>query len=375
MMAVSPNRRPSGLGKGSSRPGSAGRDQGRQPRPREPAHAFGARPLYKDAVRAQLTAGNCGLWYDKFCDRWKPDWSGFDDSGKRDWIRQIANIGESGSKKVGDGKLLAEAARRCEGLAKALQGQCFRRTTAWRFVSGLGRSHPVENGFAWRHDTGAPYLPGSSLKGLARAYARDWCSREELSDEILERVFGPKPEADLKVGSTVFLDALPVEPVVLQADVMTPHYGPWHQNQKDAIPGDWHSPTPIPFLTVAPGQTFLFAVLPRYPSNEQHRKDCEAAADLLAQALETLGAGAKTAVGYGQFVAQDDGKAKAAASGAAGTRATQQSGALKTWTGREAYVYGDRARIIEDRGKTLLVRFVDNDEEEVVERKDVEKIL
>ncbi len=367
MMAVSPNRRPSGPGKGPPRPGFTGRGRGNNPTPpREPAPAAGALPLYEDAACAELTAtSNRGLWYDKFCNRWKSDWTGFEgDSGKRDWIGQIANIDESRTKKAGDSGLIKEAATRCENLAKTLQGQCFRRTTAWRFVSGLGRSHPVENGFAWRHDTGAPYLPGSSLKGLARAWARDW---ESLSGEILERIFGPKPEADLKVGSVVFLDALPVEPVVLQADVMTPHYGPWHQNEKGAIPGDWHSPTPIPFLTVAPGQTFLFAVLPRNPSNEQDRKDCETAADLLAQALEMLGAGAKTAAGYGQFVAQDDGRGKAAACAAGAVAPTPHRGQA-TWAGREAIVDEEVVQVIEDRGKTLLIRFIYDDEVTEVDR-------
>jgi hypothetical protein len=112
----------------------------------------------------------------------------------------------------------------------------------------------------------------------------------------IDRVFGPEPKAGLHAGSVIFLDALPVEPVALDADVMTPHYGPWYQ--KGDPPGDWHSPTPIPFLTVAPGQTFQFALLPRTPAD---KADCETTATLLKDALQTLGAGAKTAVGYGQF--------------------------------------------------------------------------
>jgi CRISPR-associated protein Cmr6 len=361
-MAAPPNQRHAGPGKSPSRPSYAGRGQGQTPPPpREPALAASVRPLYNQAARGELAltaSANRGLWYDKFCDRWKPDWSGFEgDSGKRDWIAKTANIGEAG-----DGALLKEAVERCQTLAKALQGQSFRRTTAWRFVSGLGRSHPVENGFAWRHDTGAPYLPGSSLKGLARAYARDW---EGLSDEILERIFGPKPEADLQVGSVMFLDALPVEPVVLQADVMTPHYGPWNQNEKDAIPGDWHSPTPIPFLTVAPGQTFLFAVLPRDPSHEQDRKDRKTATHLLAQALETLGAGAKTAVGYGQFVAPEEGKAKAGTPSVGTATAVRQAGGRERWAEREAIVDDEVVQVIEDRGETLVVRFDDGEEKEV----------
>lgn len=266
----------------------------------------GNRPLYAAAAGATLvsaTTGHAGLWYDKFCDRWKADWTGFaGDSGKRDWIAQIANIGAGKSqKKVGDSSLMKEAVKRLEALVKAQAGCSFQRMTAWRFVTGLGRNHPVENGFAWRHDLGTPYIAGSSLKGLARAYARDWIALDdETLKETLKRMFGPKPEAGLAIGSVVFLDALPTEPVALDADVMTPHYGPWYQDGN--VPGDWYSPTPIPFLTVAPGQTFLFAVLPRNRSEERDREDCAKAVDLLKEALETLGAGAKTAVGYGQFI-------------------------------------------------------------------------
>jgi CRISPR-associated protein Cmr6 len=220
----------------------------------------------------------------------------------------------------------------------------------------------VESGLAWRHDLGTPYIAGSSLKGLARAYARDWAG---LDDETFKRVFGPKPEAGLAIGSVVFLDTLPIEPIVLDADVMTPHYGPWYQGETNAVPADWHSPTPIPFLTVAPGQTFLFGLLPRNPSNQQDREDCKRAAHLLKEALETLGSGAKTAVGYGQFV--DEGSSEPKAETQAVTRRAPAPSAQgqENWTGREAIVYSEIVRIIDDRGDRLLVRFSDGGEEEV----------
>ncbi len=327
----------------------------------------GKRPLYAAAASATLasaTAGNAGLWYDKFCDRWKADWTGFaGDSGKHDWIAQIANIGAGKSqKKIGDGALVTEAVKRLEDLVEAQAGCSFRRTTAWRFVTGLGRNHPVENGFAWRHDLGTPYIAGSSLKGLVRAYARDWAG---LEDETLKRIFGPKPEAGLAIGSVVFLDALPAEPVALDADVMTPHYGPWHQGETNAVPADWHSPTPIPFLTVAPGQMFVFAVLPRNRSNRQDQEDCKRAADLLKEALEMLGAGAKTAVGYGQFIEEQAKEEESRSRTPTKTVSTPRARDPENWSGREAIVYSEVARVIEDRGLHLLIRFSDGSEEEV----------
>ncbi len=327
----------------------------------------GKRPLYAAVASATLvsaTTGNAGLWYDKFCDRWKPDWTGFaGDSGKRDWIAQIANIDAGNSqKKVGYSALMTEAVKRLEDLVEAQAGCSFRRTTAWRFVTGLGRNHPVENGFAWRHDLGTPYIAGSSLKGLARAYARDWAS---LDDETLERTFGPRPEAGLAIGSVVFLDALPIEPVALDADVMTPHYGPWYRGENNAVPADWHSPTPIPFLTVAPGQTFVFAMLPRNRSNQRDQEDCKMVADLLNEALETLGAGAKTAVGYGQFVEEEAKEDEVGSRTPKKTASTPRAPDPENWSGLEAIVYSEVVRIIEDRGAQLLVRFPDGSEEQV----------
>jgi CRISPR-associated protein Cmr6 len=327
----------------------------------------GKRPLYAAAASATLvsaTTGNAGLWYDKFCDRWEPDWTGFaGDSGKRDWIAQIANIDAGNSQtKVGYSALMTEAVKRLEDLVEAQAGRSFRRTTAWRFVTGLGRNHPVENGFAWRHDLGTPYIAGSSLKGLARAYARDWAS---LDDETLERTFGPRPEAGLAIGSVVFLDALPIEPVALDADVMTPHYGPWYRGENNAVPADWHSPTPIPFLTVAPGQTFVFAMLPRNRSNQRDQEDCKMVADLLNEALETLGAGAKTAVGYGQFVEEEAKEDEVGSRTPKKTASTPRAPDPENWSGLEAIVYSEVVRIIEDRGAQLLVRFPDGSEEQV----------
>jgi hypothetical protein len=85
---------------------------------------------------------------------------------------------------------------------------------------------------------------------------------------------------------------------------------------------------------------------------------------LLREALETLGAGAKTAVGYGQFVPQ------AAADQETGNRAataapTAQPRGRASWVGREAIANRERARVIEDHGDRLLVRYDDDTTEEV----------
>jgi len=244
---------------------------------------------------------NTGLWYDKFFYYWRRDeWSVQEgqESGKIKWIKAASAF------PVGDRALLEEAVRRITNLVLALRGEirCF--ATDWRFVSGLGREHPVENGFAWHHTLGVPYLPGSAVKGVVRSWVQNWKACVSLDD--IRRVFGPddKEERDIYVGSVIFFDALPVNPVKLEAEVMTPHYAPYYQQDSpEKPPGDWYDPVPIPFLTVAPGQTFLFGLAPRRV-DEQSRLDCLRAIEWLTEALAGIGAGAKTGAGYGRFVRQ-----------------------------------------------------------------------
>src|SRR4051812_30714853 len=183
------------------------------------------RPLPSNLATASLLPeGNAGLWYDKFCDAWTRDWSlsaEGRENPKLKWIRSV-----TGSN-LGKPTLLEEAKARTLDLIHARKG-CFGIfTTESRFVTGLGRSHPVENGFAWHPTLGVPYLAGSSSKGLTKAWVR-----ESASAERTDGLFGSKDGA----GRVVFMDALPVAPVRLEADVMTPHYAGWSPEDP---PGDW----------------------------------------------------------------------------------------------------------------------------------------
>ncbi len=240
-------------------------------------------------VQQRPDFANTGLWYDKFCNTWNAGWS-MDAPAKLKWVKTV--IG----KKCGDCKLLDEHASRITALAGQHSGGALVFCSLYRFVSGMGKEHPIENGFAWHHTLGTPYLPGTSVKGMLRSYLTTWADRSPALEEVA-RIFGPHEDRNnYVVGSVIFLDAMPVEPVLLKADIMTPHYSPYYRDGNP--PGDWHSPTPIPFLTVGEGAKFLFAVLPRTPRD---KADCDTVLDWLAEALETTGAGAKTAIGYGRF--------------------------------------------------------------------------
>jgi CRISPR-associated protein Cmr6 len=272
------------------------------------------RPLYKynGEPKCDLTQSNVGLWFDKFCNQWGE----FEEGGHRQlwslkskhgenpklaWIKTVTG------QKSGDSKLLNEHADRLATLGRSLGGQSFRFVTISRFATGLGREHPVENGFAWHPSLGVPYLPGSSVKGLVRSWVESGWSEKAIDPSEFHRIFGSdyrkgssgydvKRKLSPQSGTVIFLDAIPTEAIQLKADVMTPHYDKYYE--KGEPPGDWLSPNPIPFLTVGPRQCFQFVLLPRIPA---HIADVPTAASWLTEALQWLGAGAKSAVGYGRF--------------------------------------------------------------------------
>ena len=252
-------------------------------------------PLYKAARKHpphRDDNGNAGLWFDKFCNQWTvngPNWTitndnRDDNNPKLVWIKTLTE------ERVGMATELRESATRLAAMINSQGGRWTILTTTSRFVTGLGRSHPVENGFAWHPTLGTPYLPGSSIKGLIRAWAHRDADR--IPDcRTLERLLGSHE----KVGSICILDAIPVQPVQLEADIMTPHYAGW---TKEDPPGDWRSPIPIPFLVTAAATPFLFGIIPHRARSES---DLIEVFGWLKSAIACSGAGAKTAVGYGRF--------------------------------------------------------------------------
>lgn len=288
----------------------------------------GALPLYSSSHPTfDFRDSNGGLWYDKFCNRWCMDpeknglecWSleSFDYRNsdnkkesvnpKMEWIDTVVREGIN-KKGVGNRFLLKEYCIRREVFLRKLCQKPLYFRTAGPFITGLGRNHPVENGFAWHHTLGVPYLPGSSVKGMVRSWAASWLleSENEVEKDDLDRIFGPRPTKQTamelrghSVGSVIFLDAIPIKPVQLKADIMTPHFGPYYQGNEH--PADWHRPIPVPFLVVDSGQEFVFGLIPRRLVQAEDDEDCSKAKKWLIDALENIGAGAKTAVEYGRF--------------------------------------------------------------------------
>ena len=259
---------------------------------------------------------NLGLWFNRFYNAFDAeDWS-VDDQGKRDWINTV-------SAARGDPKVLEAAAARLEKLAKGLGAQCKDFKTEWHLATGLGLNHPVENGFTWHHTLGVPYLPASGVKGMLRGWVEAWMEHTDDASRNAQiaRWFGAVDgELDQKanhIGNLMFFDAIPSTAVALKCDIMTPHMGKWYEKGEDmtdsddaeSLPADWHSPVPVPFLVVS-NATFRFVIAPRLSGNAE--KDTQAKADAkeamiqLGHALQWMGAGAKTAAGYGRMISPED---------------------------------------------------------------------
>lgn len=259
-------------------------------------------PLYNHTSHEQDPSvknpgkGNTGLWYNKFVWDWQErKW----ELKKLDWIKKVTH------QKIGDSQLLTESITRVIHLVQALGGKTRFYSTCWRLATGLGLSHPVENGMTWHHTLGVPYLPGSAVKGIIRTWAEQWA---DTTHKDINRIFGPRDKEKDKadetaktVGTVNFFDALPTQPVQLASDIMTPHYQKYYSGAGEP-PGDWSNPNPIPFLTVEAEQTFLFAIAPRKAENAA---DLGIVLQWLDEALGMIGAGAKTATGYGRFSRTD----------------------------------------------------------------------
>ena len=262
-------------------------------------------PLYAQIPRntfEQATSAHTGLLFDKFPDGWNETRHyQLADNAKKDFLTSCI-------KKYTQTELtqnLTIALNRQRDLVKNhLHGESLIVQTNWRFISGLGTAHPYETGFIWHRTLSVPYLSGSSVKGLMRAWAEQWGGLAEQQE--ITRLFGTGEEKTENqqdhCGALIIFDALPTKPPKLELDILNPHYSEYYKDPVHNPPADYLSPIPVFFLTVAAEQEFEFFLAPRKNSQSKTvTEDIKTAKKLLSDALGFLGAGGKTAVGYGQM--------------------------------------------------------------------------
>lgn len=240
-------------------------------------------------------------------------------------------------KTAGTPALLKALLERREEDLKALAARTFQCNTAAPLTLHLSRASALENAGICLHPLyGFVYLPGSGLKGMARAYAETiWLPVQNDKKDAwqkIEDVFGwapnptrkqqvedenhpaerryedddpNRPEIKASCGSIIFHDAWPTEWPELIVDIVNNHHSHYYDGNDDKdAPGDWEDPIPVYFLAVPAGVTFSFALCKRSADVKDELLDL--ARQWLIGALCHLGAGAKTAAGYGCFTLLDD---------------------------------------------------------------------
>jgi CRISPR type III-B/RAMP module RAMP protein Cmr6 len=216
-----------------------------------------------------------------------------------------------------DSALTQAAYSRWHAMMSATKATLFNASLNWRMVIGLGGETVLETDITLHPLYGIPFIPGSALKGLTRAYAageykeyyvpvdkpeeqRGASKKIDDDHSEIKRIFGSQDEA----GSILFFDAMPLNgKVEFVVDIMNPHYPEYYnslKNNKTTPPTNEQQPNPITFLTVA-NTTFTFALAPRNPNDDQHKTDVELVKGWLQEALQKYGVGGKTSAGYGYF--------------------------------------------------------------------------
>jgi len=166
-----------------------------------------------------------------------------------------------------------------------------------RLAVNLGAESVLETSIALHQTYGTPYIPGSALKGLAAHYAHNRLDADLWSKSTCayKNLFGYEYSA----GYVTFFDALYVpgsghKGRALWSDVITVHHPEYYQaSSNPPPPADWDNPTPIPFLS-ATGRYLIALAGPT--------EWIDTAFDILGNALENDGIGAKTSSGYGRMI-------------------------------------------------------------------------
>lgn len=162
-----------------------------------------------------------------------------------------------------------------------------------RLYTGLNSAGALETGISTSHTYGMPLIAGSSVKGIARSHAESL----GLDKAYLDVLFGDDSDSgSLKSGALVWHDAwfVPANTPPFAAEIITTHHQDYY-NGKQPEANEMESP--IPNQQIATQGSFYFVI----ESAPGAQAWAEYAKNLLFQALQTQGAGSKTASGYGYF--------------------------------------------------------------------------
>jgi CRISPR-associated protein Cmr6 len=220
---------------------------------------------------------NAGLWLDRFIRNQDRE----DKGSRRDLVREAAEIP--------GGETYARWFERWRQVLRDCGVECREAEVAGRMAVGLGAEGVLETAIALHRTCGVPYIPGSALKGLAAAFARQHLGEDwQPHTPAYKIVFGDTAAA----GYVTFFDALPLPGKrLLYPDVLTVHHQEYYKGT-GAPPADWDSPKPVPFLA-ATGKYLIALSGPV--------EWVQTTFEILSHALWHQGIGAKTSSGYGRL--------------------------------------------------------------------------
>jgi len=133
------------------------------------------------------------------------------------------------------------------------------------------------------------YIPGSSIRGLVRAWAK---KRPDIAPRMVE-LLGTQEEEGTQAGKIEFLDAFPEMPTKLSLDIVNPQqdFQVYHQGQG----------TPLSFYTLGNGdaEAIPVKIALRGIPGRATAEDVKEVWRWTKQALSVYGIGGRTASGYG----------------------------------------------------------------------------
>ena len=248
------------------------------------------RESLKKLISGNLKDAHAGL----LMQRGLPEWNQDDKQAKEDLIEKIAKIPAP----VKDSLYALAFTRWVQATSDTSRFATFAAGISGRLYTGLNSAGALETGISTHHTYGMPLIAGSSVKGIARSYAESL----GLDKAYLTVLFGDDSDSgSLKAGALVWHDAwfVPASTQPFAAEIITTHHQDYY-NGKQLEADEMESP--IPNQQIATQGSFYFAI------------ECAPGAqawavyaqNLLFQALQTQGAGSKTASGYGYFTEADE---------------------------------------------------------------------
>ncbi len=247
-------------------------------------------PLPRDTADALMAEGRC----DNFALLLERYLAFGDNRGQPQLVRELADRKALVPDFTPLKELIEAQAARWRDTAEELGAVTFTAGPQWRVIVGLGTNDLLGSGIVLHPIFGLPVMPASALKGVSRCYAH---FVEECPVETLEALFGKLTEESSLRGDLLFLEGTPVEPPVVERDVINPIFGAYYQDRRTP-PANYLAPSPIFFLAVGARSRYQFGVA----SLSGNANAAQQGAHWLQGALTDLGCGAKTAAGYGYWI-------------------------------------------------------------------------